>query len=402
MLHVAIDARVPEGLAGGVAQVILGLAQGFADYPHLKRTWIVYPGHERWLASSIPDGDDVEVRCGLVERAGLRLARHAPSLVSRLRPHVERVLGSADAAATDDWDRFLRARGVDVAHLPFQDGFPTSLPSVYHPHDFQHRYLPELFSTAQIQHREVQWRARAERAARISVGAQAVKADVVRFWEVPEDSVHVVPLAPVAFPAPGEPVERDTTPLVLYPAAFWPHKDHVTLVEAIGQLRREGLPVRLVLPGAHVGEFQSIRAAVERAGLVVDDTIPGYVSAADLGRLYQRAWVVAVPSRFEAASFPVWEGFRQGKPAVVARTTSLPEQVGDGGLVVDQGDVTGFASAIHSLVSDENLARELGENGRRRVEGLSWRRTALATAALYRLAVGDVPRDEEAAALGRA
>ena len=113
--------------------------------------------------------------------------------------------------------------------------------------------------------------------------------------------------------------------------------------------------------------------------------MPGYVTAAELGRLYERAWVVAVPSRFESASFPVWEGFRQGKPAVVAKTTSLPDQVGNGGLTVEQGDVDGFASAIGRIIKDDALARELGEAGRRTVSALSWRRTALATALRSRM-----------------
>jgi glycosyltransferase involved in cell wall biosynthesis len=174
----------------------------------------------------------------------------------------------------------------------------------------------------------------------------------------------------------------------------------VTLVRAVGRLRQSGSRVRLVLPGAHIGEYPAIRRAVEEAGLTPSETIPGYVTAQELRGLYERAWVVAVPSLFESASFPVWEGFRQGKPAVVARTTSLPDQVGDGGLVVEQRDVEGFARAIETLVSDDGLAERMGEAGRHQVQALSWRRTSLATAALCRLAVGDVPRDDEAEALG--
>ena len=171
------------------------------------------------------------------------------------------------------------------------------------------------------------------------------------------------------------------------------------MINAIGKLREQGAQVRLVLPGAHIGEFTAIRRAVEKAGLSPEETTPGYVTAAELRELYERAWVVAVPSLFEAGSFPVWEGFLQSKPAVVARTTSLPSQVGDGGIVVEQGDVDGFASAISRLISDDALAAEMGALGQRKVSALSWRRTSLATAALCRLAVGDTPRDEEASAL---
>ena len=83
----------------------------------------------------------------------------------------------------------------------------------------------------------------------------------------------------------------------------------------------------------------------------------------------------------------------------MARTTSLPSQVGDGGIVVEQGDVDGFASAIGRLISDDALAAEMGAVGQRKVSALARRRTSLATAHLCRLAVGDTPRDEESAAL---
>jgi glycosyltransferase involved in cell wall biosynthesis len=399
MLHVAIDARVPEGLAGGVSQVIIGLAQGYADYPHVKRTWVVYPGYERWLGPWLPATDDVVEKSSFVERAGMRLAGRAPTLVSRSRPIVERLLGSSGDKARAYWDDFLMNLGVDVAHLPFQDGLATGLPSVYHPHDFQHRYLPQLFTQAQIRHREHDWRARAERASKISVATPAVKADVEEFWGIPGDRIHVVPLAPVSFPSTEAPLARDPHPLVLYPAAFWPHKDHVTLIKAVGMLRAKGVQVALVLPGAHIGEFPTIRRAIEEAGLPLNETAPGYVTASELRQLYERAWVIAVPSLFEAASFPVWEGFRQSKPAVVARTTGLPSQVGEGGLVVEQGDVAGFADAIGTLIADDSLATRMGAEGRRRVSTVSWRRTSLATVALCRMAVGDTLRDEESAAL---
>jgi glycosyltransferase involved in cell wall biosynthesis len=399
MLHIAIDARVPEGVAGGVAQVIVGMAQGFADYSHVRRTWVVYPGHERWLDQWIPAGDEVVEKVGFVERVGMKVARRAPTLVSKARPLIERALGTSGEGARTYWDGILRELGVDVALLPFQDGFATSLPTVYHPHDFQHRYLPGLFSSAQIHHREHDWRARAEHAAAISVGTEAVKRDVEEFWGIPGDRVYVVPLAPITFPSTQAPLPKDRRPLVLYPAAFWPHKDHVTLIRAIGTLRREGVDVQLVLPGAHIGEFKAVRSAVEEAELPLNETTPGFVTSPELRHLYERAWLIAVPSLFESASFPVWEGFRHSKPAVVARTTSLPSQVGEGGLVVEQKDVEGFADAIGRLISDDALAARMGAAGKRLVDALSWRRTALATVALCRIAAGDTPREEESAAL---
>jgi glycosyltransferase involved in cell wall biosynthesis len=109
--------------------------------------------------------------------------------------------------------------------------------------------------------------------------------------------------------------------------------------------------------------------------------------------------VVAVPSKFESASFPVWEAFLRGKPVVVARTTALPQQVGQGGLVVDADDVQGFAAALRTLLVDADLRARTGEVGRRWATQFTWRRTVLATSALYRIAAGREPRPEEHQAL---
>jgi glycosyltransferase involved in cell wall biosynthesis len=403
-MRVAIDARIPVGVAGGVAQVVVGLAQGFAAArpPDLHRLWLAYPDVGQWLTPHLPDGDEVLVVQTTIERIGAGAARRFPAMTSGLRPHVERVLDRAGRGrgAAGPLDARLQALGVEVVHLPFQDGLLTSLPFVYHPHDLQHRYLPEFFSRAQVAHRESAWRDRATRAAAVSVGTEAVADDVCRMWGIARERVHVVPLAPIGLDVNEKQMPQTLgTPLVLYPAAFWAHKNHVTLIRAIAALRERGVPVQLVLPGAPVGVYRQVRRAVLDAGLDSATTLPGYVSEGRLRELYAQASVVAVPSRFEAASFPIWEAFARGKPVVAARTTSLPRQVGGGGLIVDPTDVEGFADAIGRLLADDVLRGELGEAGRARVSEFTWARTALASTALYRLASGHSAYAQEEDAL---
>jgi len=399
--RVAIDARIPQGITGGIAQVVIGLAQGFAEAKPegLERTWLVYPDYQEWLGPHLPSDDEKVVCQGRADRAAVALSKRFPRLASTARPYAERVLDSLPSSRRKEgpFDGLFASRGIEVVHVPFQDGLATRVPTVYHPHDLQHRYLPEYFSHAQIAHRERVWRSKALRAYAVSVGTESVANDVCRFWGVPCDRVHVIPLAPVNS---GVEVTRDTRTVsdrstILYPAAFWPHKNHVVLVKAVELLQQQGVRVDLVLPGAAVGVYGDVRREVVECGLDVARTLPGYVTAEALSQLFADATVLAVPSRFESASFPIWEAFRRGIPVVAARTTSLPRQVGNGGVIVGPDDPKEWADALRTLLDDESLRSTLGSAGKAHVADFTWERTALASAALYRRAAGSPPVEEE-------
>lgn len=293
-------------------------------------------------------------------------------------------------------DRMLRGLGVDLVHLPFQDGLGTSLPTLYHPHDLQHVYLPEHFTRSQIHHRETVWRRHAEDAAGVSVGTQQVADDLMAHWGIRGDKIHVVPLgAPKAVDLSGSAPRRER-PLILYPAAFWPHKDHLTLVRAAGLVRAIA---DLLMPGAPMGTFESVRAEVKRMDMDPDQVMPGYLTEQELSEAYARAAVVVVPSRFESASFPVWEAFARSIPVIVARTTALPQQAGKGGWVFEPGDSVELSHLLTTLLHDEERRKTMGREGRERASAFTWERTVLATTALYRQLTGGIPRPEERAAL---
>lgn len=378
MLHVAIDARLPSGLAGGVRQVVLGLASGFrrTDLP-LRRTWLVTRDHD-WLTGLPPD-DDVMVLTSPFDEMSFAVAERYPKLASRARPWVTRVLRPPQAP----FDERLKQHGVDLVHFTFQDAFHTRLPFVYQPHDLQHRHMPENFSAAQIKHRETAWRGVALAADSVCVGTRWVADDVASQWDVPRERIAVIPLAPLPEEVAAGSAGRDERDILLYPAAFWPHKNHRVLVEALAVLRHEGIVVRAVLPGAATVEHARVSRRVEELGLGDQVSLPGYVTQAELDELYARARIVAVPSRFESASFPVWEAMRRGIPVVASDVTALPRQLGDGGLLAPPDDVDAWVSAIRRLWTDEVSWERSAAAGRARSGRYSWSKTVTAFSGLY-------------------
>ena len=104
---------------------------------------------------------------------------------------------------------------------------------------------------------------------------------------------------------------------ILYPAQTWPHKNHAGLLEALALLRRRGHPVSFVSTGYLNTHATVLQRQARRLGLAGDIKWLGFVDPPTLRTLYALATAVVVPTRFEAASGPVWEAFAAGVPVAV-------------------------------------------------------------------------------------
>jgi glycosyltransferase involved in cell wall biosynthesis len=112
------------------------------------------------------------------------------------------------------------------------------------------------------------------------------------------------------------------------------------------------------------------------------------VPAADLNALYRLARAVVVPTRFEAASGPLWEAFQAGTPAACSNVTSLPDQAGDAALLFDPDRVDQIADAVRALWTDDALRATLVERGTANIKRFSWDLTARTYRAWYRKLAG--------------
>jgi glycosyltransferase involved in cell wall biosynthesis len=175
---------------------------------------------------------------------------------------------------------------------------------------------------------------------------------------------------------------------VIYPAQTWPHKNHINLLKAVAILRDRGLNVPLVFTGRRNAAAARIDRAIDELNLRALVTWLGFVEPDELMSALASADALVVPSRFEAASGPVWEAFAAGVPAACSAVTSLPEQLGDAGILFDPDDPADIAEAIRRLWCDEALRSALVNRGRERVAQFSWDRTALTFRAHYRRVAG--------------
>lgn len=249
----------------------------------------------------------------------------------------------------------LRRRRIDlVHHAGGRVPFVSRVPSVLTIHDLQPLEMPHNFSSVK---REFLGRAlprSARRATIVTTPSEFVRDRVVDLLHIPRERTDIVP-APLRDRSMIT-TTRDTPsvakildshdPYFVYPAITYPHKNHVTLLHAFAQFRRDNPNVRLVLTGGEGGEEPAVRSAIESLDLGNCVVRTGRVPRSDLDSLIAGATALVFPSRYEGFGLPVLEAMAAGCPVIAADATALPEVVDGVGALVDPDDVGGWARAM--------------------------------------------------------
>ena len=181
---------------------------------------------------------------------------------------------------------------------------------------------------------------------------------------------------------PDREVEKGRDELLCVGRSADPNKGIATLIQALRHLPDH---VTLTLVDDDSPENQVRRWAGE-AGVLDRLHLTGRVASDELVRLYRRASVVVVPSRWEGFGLPAVEAMACGTPVVAARSGALPEvlDLTGGGLLAERDDPRSLADAIQTLLGNSEMRALMSKRGRERVvETLSWPRIAADTADVY-------------------
>jgi glycosyltransferase involved in cell wall biosynthesis len=231
------------------------------------------------------------------------------------------------------------------------------------------------------------------RADRVIAVSESTKRDVVRLLGVPESKVTVIyhGIEPEFRPLPPAEVAafrtREGLPdcYVLYVGTLEPRKNLPNLLRAYALARRKhGVTAPLVLGGGKGWGYESIFALVESLGLRADVRFPGYLPLADLPLWYNGASLFAYPSRYEGFGMPALEAMACGAPVLTTRASSLPEVVGEAGLLVGPDDIEGMADGLAAVLNGGTLGERLRADGLDRARGFDWAEAARQTVAVYR------------------
>jgi glycosyltransferase involved in cell wall biosynthesis len=339
--------------------------------PRFARIVLVAKAHEaaEWLAAQ---GEPPHVRV-------VPFARHFYSAAGQARWAALARAGTLDA---------------DVAFFPHYDVPLRTGPArvVVCVQDLNHFKLPALFPAWKRLVAAVVLRRAVARAARVIVPSASTRADLLERFPGAERRIDVVPHGASPPPAVGHADTlrkvEDLRPFLLCVGNRKPHKNFRTAVEVLARLRTDDPSLRLVVVGKADDDEDGVRETAGRLGVQDAVVEPGSVTDAELAALYAAAECLLAPSLYEGFGLTPLEAMHAGTPVVVSSRASLPEVVGDAGLVVDPLDVDGMAAAVERLRTDVELRAGLVARGRARAAAFTWDAAARRTADLLWDAAG--------------
>ena len=179
-------------------------------------------------------------------------------------------------------------------------------------------------------------------------------------------------------------------PFILMLNGLNPRKNIAHAMEAFGCLVQQEQvgDLTLVLAGWQVPRSDPAAAVVGRVPALRGRIIrTGYVSDENLASLYRSAIAFVYPSLYEGFGLPPLEAMQCGTPVITSNTSSLPEVVGDAGIMVDPHDRDALSSAMLALCRDATLRESLQRKCLARAARFSWEHTMACTIAAYRTAL---------------
>lgn len=217
------------------------------------------------------------------------------------------------------------------------------------------------------------------RADHVIAVSEATRQDLIELYHTPPDKISVLyhgvgsefnPITDAAkLSAIRKKYHLDEVPFVLSVGTIQPRKNYRRLIQAFAHIDP---PLKLVIGGGKGWQVEEVFNEIEQLGLTDRVHFPGYIADADLPALYSAATLFIYPSLYEGFGLPALEAMACGTPVIASNQSSLPEVVGNAGLLVDPRDVGAIAASMTHLLEDANRRQELSALGLQQAARFTW------------------------------
>ncbi|MDL1900166.1 glycosyltransferase family 4 protein [Anaerolineae bacterium CFX9] len=365
-LRIGIDARLTYYRVGGISTYIARLVDAIERLQDSTIDLTVF--HSRKMPRD--------------KRIGSR-SRHA-SLWTPSHHRLERWSLSAE----------LLPHRLDVFHstdfIPPLRGGRRHVISV---HDLNFLLYPQFLTAESRRYYNDQIRFAVRRADHILTISQSSKQDIMALLDVPGEKITVTLLAA---DERFRPLDEDTLSsarealrlpegYLLYFGTFEPRKNLLGLAQGYAELLRR-LPDAppLIIAGKRGWLFEDIQTKIEALGLGEKILLREDIPHDHLPALYNLATALLMPSYYEGFGLPALEAMACGTVPIVSNRSSLPEVVGDVGLMVDPDDPRAIAAAMERALTDAPWREAQAKQAIRRAAGFTWESVARSTLNVYR------------------
>ncbi len=298
----------------------------------------------------------------------------------------------------------LKADRIDVGHTQYNIpllGAPC--PVVTTVHDISFQIHPDLFLPKDRRILQTFVPRSMRKAAAVIAVSESTRRDILRSYpQIPKEKVYVVlEAAGRQFQAPknGQESERAAankalgltdTAYLLAVGVLQPRKNLEVLLDAFALLKLgpHPPPHRLIIAGKRGWMDETDRQlAALPAEVTRDIVLAGYVADDTLPALYAGADALCYPSRYEGFGLPPLEAMACGCPVLCSRSSSLPEVVGDAGILLPFADSNAWAHALEKLLASPSVLARWRERGPERAALFSWEKAGRETLGIYQSVV---------------
>ncbi|HLZ30415.1 MAG TPA: glycosyltransferase family 1 protein [Chloroflexota bacterium] len=376
---------MPDGENGGAGLVAVSLARelgalapsieftlltndrthtdlAYLDAPNIRRECVVVPT-DRGHANAAARAHLWRLGKAVVDRALPTRAR------ARCKDAIWAIVKHRQRA------RVARSVPADLTFCPFTAPyfFNAGTPLVSIVYDLQHQAYPEFFQSDQRRYRDQHVADACHRAARVVCISDHVRETLLASFAIPPERVVTIHLG--LMQTTHGLAQQEAAALLarlrvrdrrflIYPANFWPHKNHRALIEAHRQFRQAHLDsdLKVVCTGAPTDAMRELAAHAETnspGGFV----FAGYVTDVELASLVGASAALIYPSLYEGFGMPVLEAMAAGKPVLCSNATSLPEVAGDAAVLFDPNSIEEIAAAISAVEDRQDFLATVSLRG---------------------------------------
>ncbi len=283
--------------------------------------------------------------------------------------------------------------GVDVFFMPNMNfaAFSKQVQLIVTVHDLSFEWFPETFSKKQrLWHYMVNLRGLLRRSDKVIAVSQSTADDVRTRYRISQGKVHTI-MSGVS--ETFYPVDRNDIRLIevqkkyrlpyrfiLSLGTLEPRKNLLSLVRAYEVFHQtavgESVKYELVIAGTPGWKCEELLEAVRRSPVRHHIHLLGFVDERDKAALYTLSSVFVYPSFYEGFGFPPLEALTCGIPVIASHSASLPEVVGNAGILIDPYRPDEILQALRQVLGDKDLRLMLSERALHQKQLFSWNKSA--------------------------
>lgn len=282
--------------------------------------------------------------------------------------------------------RALKKHKIDVFLSP--DNYAslrTKVPTCLVVHDLAFEHYPHFVSKINLMHYKRYVPKFVRKAQRIIAVSEFTKQDIVSRYGVDAAKIDIVYngahelYQPLGYEAKQSIREKytDGKQFFLFTGSLHPRKNVINLLKAFVKFkRRQKSPMKMVIVGRMAWLAKDIEEAKAKMPFKEEVIWLGYVDIEELAKITASAYAMVYPSLFEGFGIPILESLKTGVPAIASDTSSMPEVLGNAGILVNPEEVESIAAAMEKMYKEEPLRNKFIQEAAVQSAKFSWDRSA--------------------------